>query len=159
MEYTLYNGTSIQSIGFGTWKVPDGQEVYDAVSYALECGYTHIDTASAYYNETGIGYAIKNSGMKREALFITTKLWNTEQGYESTLASFESSMQKLGIGYLDLYLMHWPRTYVYYDAVSYTHLCLLRLAREWRRARMAQDRLRYVSSGTVQRTEERFMKA
>lgn len=115
MEYTLYNGTSIPSIGFGTWKVPDGQEVCDAVSYALECGYTHIDTASAYYNETGIGYAIKNSGMKREALFITTKLWNTEQGYESTLASFESSMKKLGIGYLDLYLMHWPRTYVYYD--------------------------------------------
>lgn len=112
-NYEMYNGVFIPAIGFGTWQVPDGKPVYDAVAEAIGCGYTHIDTASAYYNETGVGDAIKASGIPRENLFITTKLWNTEQGYESTLRSFEQSMEKLRIGYLDLYLVHWPATYIY----------------------------------------------
>ena len=111
----LRNGVQIPVLGFGTWQVADGQPVYDAVTTALECGYTHIDTASAYYNEAGIGKAIDDSGLSRDGLFITTKLWNTEQGYESTLESFARSMERLRLDYLDLFLVHWPVTYIFQD--------------------------------------------
>jgi diketogulonate reductase-like aldo/keto reductase len=112
-SYELYNGVKIPVIGFGTWQIPEGEEVISSVSEAIKCGYTHIDTASAYYNETGVGEAIRKCGIPREELFITTKLWNTEQGYESTLDSFEQSMGRLGLDYLDLFLIHWPVTYIF----------------------------------------------
>lgn len=112
-SYKMYNGVEIPVIGFGTWQIPDGDETIQSVLEAMRCGYTHIDTASAYYNETGVGIAIHNCGLPREQMFITTKLWNTEQGYDETLESFDQSMKKLGLDYLDLYLVHWPETYIY----------------------------------------------
>jgi len=114
-NYKLKNGLEIPKIGFGTWQVPDGPAVEDAVSAALECGYNHIDTAYAYYNEKGVGAAVKKSGIPREDLFITTKLWNTEQGYETTLENFELSLENLQTDYVDLYLVHWPQTFAFFD--------------------------------------------
>ncbi|MEA4854258.1 MAG: aldo/keto reductase [Christensenella sp.] len=114
-EYELSNGVTIPSIGFGTWQVPDGDVATNAVLCALECGYTHIDTAAAYGNETGVGEAIRRSGIAREDLFLTTKLWNVQQGYQSTLDSFGESLRRLGTDYVDLYLIHWPKTYTYRD--------------------------------------------
>ncbi len=104
---TLSNGVKIPCIGFGTWKMPD-EVVEEAVSNAIVCGYRHIDTASAYFNEVGVGKGIKKSGIKREDLFITSKLPNAQHGYENTLASFHESLKLLDLDYLDLYLIHWP---------------------------------------------------
>jgi diketogulonate reductase-like aldo/keto reductase len=104
---TLSNGVKIPYIGFGTWKMPD-EVVEEAVSNAIACGYRHIDTASAYFNEAGVGKGIKKSGIKREELFITSKLPNAQHGYENTLASFHESLKLLDLDYLDLYLIHWP---------------------------------------------------
>ncbi|WP_026695195.1 aldo/keto reductase [Peribacillus kribbensis] len=108
-DYTvLHNGVKMPWFGLGVYKVEEGQEVFNSVKAAIKNGYRSIDTASFYKNEDGVGEAIKASGVPREELFITTKVWNDDQGYESTLAAFESSMQKLGLEYLDLYLIHWP---------------------------------------------------
>ena len=112
-SYKIKNGVEIPVIGFGTWQVPDGPVVEDAVLTAIKCGYTHIDTAFSYDNEKGVGAAVKKSGVPREDLFITTKLWNTEQGYESTLENFEVSLKNLQTDYVDLYLVHWPKTYIF----------------------------------------------
>lgn len=106
--YTLSNGLQIPEIGFGTWQTPSGETAVNAVRSALENGYRHIDTAAAYGNEESVGRAIKQSGINRDAVFITTKVWNTERGYESTLKAFEKSLNKLSLDYLDLYLIHWP---------------------------------------------------
>ncbi len=106
--YTLRNGVTIPKIAFGTWQLEEGKTAYDAVSKALELGYRHIDTAAIYGNEKSVGKAIKSSGIKREELFITTKLWNTEHSYGKALAAFESSIEKLALEQLDLYLVHWP---------------------------------------------------
>ncbi len=105
---TLHNGVKMPWVGLGVFKVTDGDEVIQSVKAAIKNGYTSIDTAAIYKNEEGVGQAIKESGVPREELFITSKLWNSEQGYESTLKAFESSMEKLGLDYLDLYLIHWP---------------------------------------------------
>nr|WP_203697043.1 aldo/keto reductase [Streptomyces rubrogriseus] len=94
-------------LGFGVWQVPD-DEAQTAVALALEAGYRSIDTAAIYGNEEGTGRAIAASGLAREDLFVTTKLWNSDQGYDSTLRAFDTSMAKLGLEYLDLYLIHWP---------------------------------------------------
>ncbi|MBQ0887901.1 aldo/keto reductase [Streptomyces sp. RM72] len=94
-------------LGFGVWQVPD-DEAETAVAQALEAGYRSIDTAAIYGNEEGTGRAIAASGLAREDLFVTTKLWNSDQGYDSTLRAFDTSMAKLGLEYLDLYLIHWP---------------------------------------------------
>ncbi|APH07024.1 aldo/keto reductase [Bacillus weihaiensis] len=94
--------------GLGVFKVEDGQDVVNSVTAAIENGYRSIDTAAIYGNEEGVGKAIADCNVPREELFITTKVWNSEQGYDSTLAAFEESMNKLGIDYLDLYLIHWP---------------------------------------------------
>lgn len=87
----LANGVEMPRLGFGVWKVQDGDEAVNSVKWAIEAGYISIDTAAAYKNEEGVGQAIKESGIKREDLFVTTKLWNAEQGYESTLAAFDES--------------------------------------------------------------------
>ncbi|WP_410506371.1 aldo/keto reductase [Mycolicibacterium mucogenicum] len=104
---TLNDGTSIPVVGLGVWQTP-AEDTERAVSAALHAGYRHIDTAAAYGNEDGVGRAIAASGVPREDVFVVTKLWNSEQGYEKTLAAFDASMARLGLDYLDLYLIHWP---------------------------------------------------
>ncbi|PKG22420.1 aldo/keto reductase [Niallia nealsonii] len=105
---TLHNGVKMPWFGIGVFKVEEGQEVIDSVKAAIKNSYISIDTAAVYGNEEGVGQAIKESGAPRENLFITTKVWNADQGYDSTLAAFETSLQKLGLDYIDLYLIHWP---------------------------------------------------
>ncbi|MFJ8310422.1 MULTISPECIES: aldo/keto reductase [unclassified Streptomyces] len=104
---TLNNGVEMPQLGFGVWQVPD-DEAAKAVTTAIESGYRSIDTAAIYENETGTGKAVAASGVAREELFVTTKLWNSEQGYDSTLRAFDASLDKLGLDYVDLYLIHWP---------------------------------------------------
>ncbi|WP_308401144.1 aldo/keto reductase [Streptomyces sp. AC512_CC834] len=103
----LNNGVEMPQLGFGVWQVPD-DEATAAVAQALEAGYRSIDTAAIYGNEEGTGRAIAASGLAREDLFVTTKLWNSDQGYDSALRAFDASLAKLGLEYLDLYLIHWP---------------------------------------------------
>ena len=105
---TLHNGVEMPWLGLGVFLVKDGEEVVNSVRAALEVGYRSVDTAAAYKNEEGVGKAIAESNVPREELFITTKVWNADQGYEATLAAFNVSMKKLGLEYLDLYLIHWP---------------------------------------------------
>ena len=104
----LSNGIKIPVPGYGTWQTPEGDVAVNGVLKALECGYRHIDTAAIYRNETSVGEAVKASGIPREEVFITSKVWNKARGYESTLDAFEKSLSKLGTDYLDLYLIHWP---------------------------------------------------
>jgi len=104
----LSNGVVMPWFGLGVYKVQEGDEVERAVSTAIEAGYISIDTAAFYQNEEGVGRAVRASGVPRDKLFITTKVWNTEQGYESTLKAFEESRKKLQLDYVDLYLVHWP---------------------------------------------------
>lgn len=108
MKYiTLNNGVKIPQLGFGLWQVPD--EVTDeAVLTAFDVGYRLIDTATVYENEAGVGRAIQASDLPREELFITTKVWNSDHGYEETLAAYDRSLELLGLDYVDLYLIHWP---------------------------------------------------
>ena len=105
---TLHNGVKMPWFGLGVFKVKEGSEVVESVKAALKNGYKSIDTAAVYKNEEGVGQALKEAGVPREELFITTKVWNSDQGYESTLQAFETSLEKLGLDYLDLYLIHWP---------------------------------------------------
>lgn len=113
---TFHNGVTIPQLGYGVWQVDDNT-AEDVVGRAFKAGYRHIDTAAAYQNEAGVGRAIANSGLDRSELFITTKLWNADQGYESTLKAFDTSMEKLGLEKLDLYLIHWlqPKQGKYLD--------------------------------------------
>ena len=106
--FTLNNGVKIPCVGFGTWRLQDGDEVINSVLAAIELGYRHVDTATVYENERGVGDAIKRCGVPREELFITSKVWNTERGYEKSLAAFNLTMETLALDYLDLYLVHWP---------------------------------------------------
>ena len=105
----LANGVTMPRLGLGTYKSAEGGDVEGAVTTALEYGYRSIDTASLYGNEPGIGAAIASSGVPRSEIFLTSKVWNDEQGYDATLAAFERSLTRLGTDYLDLYLVHWPR--------------------------------------------------
>ena len=105
---TLNNGIDIPQLGLGVWQAKDGDEVETAVLAALKAGYRMIDTAAVYGNEAGVGRAIKNSGIPREEIFVTTKLWNADQGYDETLKAFAKSLERLQLDYVDLYLIHWP---------------------------------------------------
>lgn len=104
----LNNEVVMPQLGLGVWQAKDGHEVEVAVKTAIECGYRLIDTAAVYGNEKGVGRAIAVSDVLREELFITTKVWNADQGYNQTLAAFEKSLERLGLDYIDLYLIHWP---------------------------------------------------
>lgn len=106
---TLQNGVNIPALGFGTYKAEEGSQVVNAVKEALKVGYRHIDTAAVYGNEEGVGKAIKESGINRSEVFLTSKIWNSDQGYDNTLRAFETSIKKLNTDYLDLYLIHWPK--------------------------------------------------
>lgn len=111
MKYAkLNNGIQMPIVGLGTW-LSKSEDAYNAVLHAIKEGYRHIDTAMVYGNEEAVGKAIKDSGVKREDLFITTKLWNSDQGYETTKAAFALSLEKLGLDYVDLYLIHWHKSY------------------------------------------------
>ncbi|WP_226666526.1 aldo/keto reductase [Metabacillus litoralis] len=105
---TLHNGVKMPWFGLGVFKVEDGEDVINSITSAIDAGYRSIDTAAVYGNEEGVGQAIVKSSVSRKELFITTKVWNSNQGFEETLAAFDESMNKLGLEYLDLYLVHWP---------------------------------------------------
>jgi 2,5-diketo-D-gluconate reductase A len=104
---TLHDGVEIPQLGFGVFQVPP-EDTQRVVEEALAAGYRHIDTAAAYRNETGVGRAVANSGIPREDIFVTTKLWNSSQGFDSALETFAKSLGRLGMDYVDLYLIHWP---------------------------------------------------
>lgn len=104
----LSNGVKMPWLGLGVWRTAEGEETRNAVRWALEWGYRHIDTASIYGNESGVGAAVRESRIPRNEIFITTKVWNTDQGRAATLAAFDASLERLAMEYVDLYLVHWP---------------------------------------------------
>ena len=106
--FILNNGVEIPCIGYGTWRSPNDDTTIQAVKHAILSGYRHIDTAAVYKNEEAVGQGIRESGIPRDELFITTKVWNDDRGYEATKEAFEVSLKKLGLSYVDLYLIHWP---------------------------------------------------
>lgn len=113
--YTLANGVKIPCVGFGTWQTPDGEVAVASVKEAIAAGYRHIDTAAAYGNEESVGRGVRESGVPRGDIFITSKLQNPEHGYENTMAAFARTMADLGLDYLDLYLIHWPNPISFRD--------------------------------------------
>ena len=108
MKIKLNSGYEIPAVGFGTWQTPDGEIARESVRIALENGYRHIDTAAVYKNEKSVGEGIKASGIARDEIFLTTKLWNDKHSYEGAKEAIQTSLEKLGVDYLDLYLIHWP---------------------------------------------------
>jgi diketogulonate reductase-like aldo/keto reductase len=107
-NFTLHNGVKMPYFGLGVYLSKQGDEVINSVKWALQAGYRHIDTAAIYGNENGVGDGIRESGVPREEMFLVSKVWNSDQGYESTFRAFEKSLEKLDTEYLDLYLIHWP---------------------------------------------------
>jgi methylglyoxal/glyoxal reductase len=105
---TLHNGKEMPYFGLGVFQSADGNEVKNAIKYAFDAGYRHIDTAAIYRNEEGVGEAIKEYGIKRNEIFVTSKVWNADQGFNSTLKAYDESLKTLDLDYLDLYLVHWP---------------------------------------------------
>ena len=106
--FPLANGVAIPCLGYGTWRMQDGAETVAAIQTALSLGYRHIDTAAYYRNEASVGQALRASGLPREAVFLTSKVWNTDRGYAPTKAAFQATLDRLGTDYLDLYRIHWP---------------------------------------------------
>lgn len=127
-SFTLNNGVEIPYFGLGVYLSEEGKEVEQAVRWALEAGYRHVDTASIYGNEEGVGRAVAESDVPRADIFVTSKVWNKDQGYDTTLRAFDASMERLGLDVLDLYLVHWPVAGKYKD----TWKALERLYREKR---------------------------
>lgn len=111
--YTLNNGMKIPVLGFGTWQIRDDEEAYNSVLEALRVGYRHIDTAEVYRNEEAVGRAIKDSGIPREEIFLTTKIWNTHTTYEEAVKAIDESLARLGVTYVDLFLIHWPNSTIF----------------------------------------------
>ena len=111
----LRNGVEMPRFGLGVYKMTDSDKTIEAITYALQHGYRAVDTAAIYENESETGEAIRNSGIDRKELFVTSKVWNADQGYDQTLRAFETSLKKLGLDYLDLYLTHWPITETFVD--------------------------------------------
>lgn len=111
----LANGTEMPYLGLGVYKMTDRDETLQAITTALDLGYRAIDTAALYYNEEEVGEAIRHSSLPREDIFVTTKVWNSDQGYDNTLRAFETSLKKLDVDYVDLYLTHWPVEHKYVD--------------------------------------------
>lgn len=128
--YTLANGVEIPIVGFGTWQTPDGDVAEASVKAALDAGYRHIDTAAAYQNEEGVGAGIRASGVARADIFLTTKLWNDDHGYDTTLRAMDASLEKLGTDYVDLYLIHWPRPLKFHDNWKETNAATWRAMEE-----------------------------
>ena len=116
--FVLRNGVAVPALGYGTWQTPDGSVARDGVAAALRLGYRHVDTAFAYGNEASVGEGIRLSGVPRADIFLTTKHWVTERGYEKTKAAIDTSLKNLGVDYLDLYLIHWP--------------CVTKVSPEWK---------------------------
>lgn len=114
-KYILRNNIEIPSIGFGTWKLKNDNETAEIVKQAIDCGYRHIDTAYAYGNEKMVGEGIKKSGINREELFITGKLWNDDRGYNNVIKACKRTIKNLNCKYLDLYLIHWPASPALYN--------------------------------------------
>lgn len=114
--YTLSNGVEIPVMGLGVYKNVDEKELSGAIKTALDTGYRHIDTAMLYHNEQGVGEALRQSDVKREDIFVTTKLWNTDHNYDKALSAYEKSLERLGLEYADLYLIHWPMPGTYVEA-------------------------------------------
>jgi diketogulonate reductase-like aldo/keto reductase len=106
----MNDGREIPILGFGTYKIKSGDDTYEAALHALKTGYRHIDTAAMYGNEAGVGRAVRSCGIPRDQIFVTTKVWNSDQGYDRTLRAFDESMRKLALDYVDMYLIHWPVT-------------------------------------------------
>ncbi|GIN59385.1 aldo/keto reductase [Lederbergia ruris] len=128
MDYiTLNNGLRAPQLGYGVWKIPN-EEAENAVVQALETGYRLIDTAKIYGNEVGVGQALAKSSLAREEIFLTTKVWNADQGYETTLKAMDESLEKLGLDYVDLYLIHWPTPK--YDTYVETYKALEKLYKD-----------------------------
>lgn len=113
--YTLNNGVKIPVVGFGTWQTPDGNIAESSVREALNAGYRHIDTAAAYGNQESVGRGIRKSGVPRDEIFVTTKLWNKDHGYQAAKQAIDRSLMELGLDYLDLYLIHWPNPEAFRD--------------------------------------------
>lgn len=107
-KWKLSNDVEMPYLGLGVYLSEDGKEVENAITYALEAGYRHVDTAMIYRNEAGVGKAIRNSKVNRDQIFVTSKVWNSDQGYDTTLQAFDATLERLKLDYLDLYLIHWP---------------------------------------------------
>lgn len=114
-RYQLYNGVEIPRIAFGTWRLPDAPETVATLCAAISAGYRHIDTAAKYENEASVGEAVRACGLPREQLFVTSKLRNTQRGYETALADFDRALRIMKMDYLDMFLIHWPAGAGHYD--------------------------------------------
>ena len=106
--FRLANNVKIPCIGLGTWQVPDDEKLIEHIHDAINIGYRHIDTAFIYGNEAGVGEAIRTCGVPREKIFVTTKLWNADRGYDAAMRAFDNALQKMDLSYLDMFLIHWP---------------------------------------------------
>ena len=123
--FVLHDGVEIPKVGLGVFLAEDGKEKYNAVRWALDLGYRHIDTAAIYKNEESVGLAVKDSGIDRDEIFITTKLWNTHQRYGDALKAFDQSRKRLDMDYVDLYLIHWPNNKMEYNVSAFNAMLKL----------------------------------
>ena len=142
----LSDGVAMPRIGLGVFKSEPGAETEHAVRWALEAGYRHIDTAALYANEASVGAGIRESGVDRKDVFVTTKVWNTDQGYDNTMRAFDRSLGEMGFGYVDLYLVHWPVPSLGLAADTWRALEVLQ--REGRARAIGDNRGRQKARGT-----------